>query len=347
MNRRRCILTLILFLAVPAAAREKTDVIVMSNGDRITGEIKGLTNGVLRIDLDYVDGTISVQWLKVARVESRQLFIVQAQDGSVYSGTLKTSPEEARRIEIGQTQGMALIEQARVVRLEETANSFIRRWNGAFNLGLVYSKGNNSIQNTFGSSLEYQRERWSTQIAYNSNLSSSSGSNAATRNQLDLGGYRLFPWKNYFYGGIGSFLQSSVQGIDLQSTLGGGVGRFFKNTNRARISVLAGAAWQNAKYDPTKISIAAQGSGAGLFATDLRFFVFKKTTFYFKAYLAPSFTEKGRTRFNTNATYYLKMFKNLSWNLSFYGNWDTQPPAHLQGSDYGYTVGIGWTFGYR
>ena len=77
MNARAKILIAALLIAAPSAARPKVDVIVMSNGDRITGEIKGLNAGVLRVDLDYVDGSIALQWMKVARIESPQLFIVQ------------------------------------------------------------------------------------------------------------------------------------------------------------------------------------------------------------------------------------------------------------------------------
>jgi hypothetical protein len=348
MNTRATILSAVLLAAAPLAARPKIDTIVMTNGDRITGEIKGLDSGVLRVDLDYVDGTIALQWMKVARVESPQLFIVQTQDGSSHTGTLFTTPGETNKIQVADiVHGAASIEQARIVRMEETANRFLQRLSGEFSLGLIYSKGNNSTQNTLGSELVYRRERWGAAAAFNSNLSSNSGSNTSTRNQLDLTGSRLLPWKNYYYGGIGSFLQSSVQDIHLQTTLGGGIGRYFKNTNRARISVLGGLAWQSANYKQANLAIDTQQTAAGLVATDVRLFVFKKTTLAIRAYVVPSFSENGRVRYNTNASYYLKLFRNLSWNLSFYGNWDTRPPANLSGSDYGYSVGLKWTFGYR
>ena len=81
MNVQAKILIAALLVATPSAARSKVDVIVMSNGDRITGEIKSLNAGVLRVDLDYVDGSIALHWMKVARIESPQLFIVRTQDG--------------------------------------------------------------------------------------------------------------------------------------------------------------------------------------------------------------------------------------------------------------------------
>jgi hypothetical protein len=35
----------------------------------------------------------------------------------------------------------------------------------------------------------------------------------------------------------------------------------------------------------------------------------------------------------------------LSWNISFYGNWDNRPPGNLPGSNYGTSSGLAWTFG--
>ena len=52
-------LGLALLLTTPTLAREKTDVLVMRNGDRMTSEIKGPSAGVLYVSFDYIDGTAS------------------------------------------------------------------------------------------------------------------------------------------------------------------------------------------------------------------------------------------------------------------------------------------------
>ena len=78
------------FVTPPVLRGQQKDVIVMKNGDRITGQIKGLDNGILKVDLDYVDGTIPVDWTKVVRIESSNLFIVRLTDGSLHSGKLIT-----------------------------------------------------------------------------------------------------------------------------------------------------------------------------------------------------------------------------------------------------------------
>src|SRR6478672_7594150 len=91
MSIRVLILNFLLFLAAPLLARDKTDLLIMKNGDRMTCEIKGLNSGVLYVSFDYIDGTASVNWSKVARLESTQLFIVKTEDGSAYTGTLNTA----------------------------------------------------------------------------------------------------------------------------------------------------------------------------------------------------------------------------------------------------------------
>jgi hypothetical protein len=46
-------------------------------------------------------------------------------------------------------------------------------------------------------------------------------------------------------------------------------------------------------------------------------------------------------------SYYIKIISDLKWNISFYGNWDNEPPPGLNGSDYGTSSGLSWTFGLK
>jgi hypothetical protein len=351
MKIRVILFSTVLVFSAHLFARESTDVLVMKNGDHMTCEIKGLDAGVLYVSFDYIDGTSSVQWSKVARLESKQLFIVKTEDGSVYTGSLNTpvtpvgQPVKIQVVEAPEQE--VLLDSPQIVGISETSEKFWRRINGEVNFGIIYSKGNDSTQYSFGSQAEYLRERWSAQVSLDSNLSSSSGANASTRNVLDLKGSHLLPWKNYFYAGLGSFLQSSTQGITLQTTLGGGLGRYLKNTNQSKISLLGGFAWQSGSYQPSIIPIGTQRLVAAAIVADVNLFKFKKTNLSASATLFPVLSEPGRVQFKTNVTYYIKLISNLSWNASFYGNWDNRPPAGFSGSDYGSNSGLSWTFGLK
>jgi hypothetical protein len=351
MNIRTIILISALLVAAPLFARDKTDVLIMKNGDRMTCEVKGLNGGVLYVSFDYIDGTASVQWSKVAQLESNQLFIVQKEDGSVYTGKLNTPETPAGqpvRIQVVETpEKEVVIDRTQIVKLDETSERFWQRFNGEISSGITYSKGNQSTQYNIASETEYVRERWSAGANFSSSLSSSSGTSVSTRNDLQLNAVRLLRWDNYFYAGLGDFLQSSVQGIRLQTTLGGGIGRYLKNTNNATIWVLGGLGWQNTDYKPSIIPQGQQNLAAALLAAQVKLFKFSKTNLALTAILLPAVSQPGRVHFNTNAAYYVKLFNNLKWNVSFYGNWDNQPPANFSGSDYGTSSGLSWTFGNR
>jgi hypothetical protein len=350
MRTNAILLARLVSLAYPAFSRDKTDVILMRNGDRFTCEVKRIEGGVLKADFDYVDGTVSIDWLKVARLESTALFLVQLQDGSMYSGRVIT-PETLGgipvKIEIQSydTKESLMVDKSNVVRLTQTSDSFLRRFSGSLTIGALYSKGNSTTQYNVGSELDYQQTRWGSKARYNSNLSSSTGAETATRNQIDLTAYRLLPWKNYFYGGSGAFLQSSVQGIEAQTNLAMGFGRYLKNTNRVRFTALGGLGWQRTAYLKSIATQQTQDVAVGLISLNLEAFSFKKSRLNVDASVVPALTDPGRLFYRTNLAYYLKLFGKIDWNFSFYGNWDTRPPPHFQGSDYGSSTGLSWTFG--
>ncbi len=351
MKVRAFMLCSTLLLVTPVFARDKTDVIVMKNGDHLTGEVKGLDAGVLYVNMDYILGTSSVQWSKVDHLESEQLFLVKTQDGSVYTGTLATAESAGGRpvqIEVAITpEHKVTLDRPNIVQMDETSEKFWQRFNGSINSGISYSKGNQATQYNWSSDVQYPRERWTAGANYVSSLASSTGASASTRNSLGLNYLRLLRWNNWFYAGLGDFLQSSEQNIRLQTNLGAGIGRYLKNTNHATISVLGGFAWQNTDYHQSEVAQSTQNVGAAMLVTQVKLFRFNKTNLSFTGTVFPALSTPGRVFATANASYYIKIFSNLTWNISFYGNWDNQPPLHFSGSDYGTSSGLGWTFGNR
>jgi len=352
MSFRNLILSfLLLSLPAPLFARDKTDVLVMKNGDYMTCEVKGLDAGVLYVSFDYIDGTTSVDWSKVARLESTQLFVVKTEDGSVYTGALRTAetadsrPVQIRVLETPEHEHT--IERSQIVRMVATSDKFWQRFNGEVSFGTIYSKGNQSTQYNLGANTVYVRERWNAGASIESSLSSNTGASAVTRNSLALTSFRLTPQRNWFYGGLGGLLQSSEQGISLQTELGAGVGRYLKNTNQATIQLLGGMAWQSTAYQQSSVSINKQNTAAALTYANVSFFKFSKTSLNASATVLPALSDPGRVRIDTNAAYYIKIFSDLKWDMSFYGNWDNQPPPGFSGSDYGTSSGLSWTFGLK
>ena len=243
-------------------------------------------------------------------------------------------------------QKKVVLDSALIANVAQTSEKFFQRFTGGVNFGTTYSKGNQSTQYNLSGLVSYPRERWAAQLGFSSNLNRSSGATASTWNQVTPSFQRLLRWNNWFYEGLANFLQSSEQGIQFQTSLGGGIGRYLKNTNRTTISVLGGFAWQNTIYRQSiVVPIGTQNVAAALIGGNVQLYRFNKTNLSLNAVLLPAVSEPGRVFFTTNASYYIKITGNLSWNISFYGNWDNRPPGNLPGSNYGTSSGLAWTFG--
>lgn len=345
MNTRLVLLLFTVLVPGGLFAREKTDVIVMANGDRLTCEIKKLEAGVLYVSLSYVDGTVAIEWAKVARLESHQLFTVNTEGGATYTGTLKTAQvpaDQPRSIQVEDEQrgSEAVVEQSTVVAAGQYGDSMWRRFHGNFGFGLTYNNARATTQYNLDSELTYRLERTTLDLTYDSVLTSVTGTQAITRNQVDLTAERLLRWNNWYYAGAIDFLQSSAQGITASTVAGGGLGRYFKRTNSTRISLTGGFAVQDTQYN-TK---PGQNALAALIAGNIYIFRFKRVDLTVTPVLLPYLTDPGRVRFNLNARYRMQIISNLWWNFSFYGNWDNRPPTGLAGSDYGTSTGISYSF---
>ncbi len=351
MKRKLLPLSFLLLFATPLCARQKSDVLVMRNGDRLTCEVKSLQSDTLAIKLDYASGTVSIQWSKVDHIESKQLFMVKTTDGLVYSGSLSTpnTPgERPTKIDVLEVNSAEVqVNKGDVVHMEQTDLSFWRRFNGQVGMNAIYNKGNQTGQYNLSADAQYPRERWSAGVSYNSSFSSNSGNSPVTRNEGQLTGMRLLRWNNWYYAGLADFLQSSEQGIQLQTTLGGGVGRFLKNTNNTQISLLGGLAWQDINYQQQVQPATNQQVTSALIVGRINLFRFDKTNLEVDAIVLPALSSPGRIHTSLNAAYYVKIWSKFTWNISFYGNWDNQPPPGFASSDYGTSTGITYKFGNR
>jgi putative salt-induced outer membrane protein YdiY len=345
------LLCVLICVACPVAAREKTDVLVMQNGDRLTCEIKSLIADVLYVSLDYALGTVSIEWFKVDHLESNQLFVVKTQSGDVYSGTLsmpKTAGERPVSIEVADPVGSKVeLPITQVTKMDQDFQRFWQRFNGSVGFGAIYNKGNESTQYSLSSDVDYPRERWAASVSYDSTLSSSEGTSPSSRNQIDASAYRLMRWNNWYYKGTANFLQSSEQGIDLQSTFAGGVGRYLKNSNRASITLTAGLAYQRIEYQQRVVAAAPENVTSAWISGQVKLFQFDRTNLVATASVLPALSDPGRVHLNVNTAYYVKIWGKLNFNVSFYGSWDNQPPRSFSGSDYGASVGLNLTFGNR
>jgi hypothetical protein len=336
--------TLALFEA-QLGARPSKDVLILKNGDKWTCEIKKLDHGYLYVGLDYVDGTVQVDWTKIASIQSSQLFVVTDEKGTVFEGPLSISNRSSDGVPfliIQRAESPGKIPKADVTSIRQTETRFWHNLHGAVSSGSTFTKSNNQSQFNTNANMSYITQYWSSTAEFQSTFNGSRSAPSELRRDLNLSTLRLLNNSNYFAVGVADFLRSDEQDLALRSTLGGGFGKLLLNGDRTRFYILGGAVWTREHYTTTTPPYF--NSAEGLIGAKLEYFRFKTTNYYISASAYPSMTDPGRIRFDANTGVKYQIVKDLYLNFNFYLNYDSHPPRATTKGDYGGSSSLGWSF---
>jgi hypothetical protein len=140
--RPLAVAVLSLFLMPSPCAAQKTDTIVLRNGDRFTGEIKSLQFGYLEVSTDSLS-TVMVVWLDVVEVTSTHRFVVEVGSGQQHIGALQ-SPAPGT-LQVGDPQAQPL-DISDVVSIRPGRSKLLARVDGSLELDFTVARANNQKQ---------------------------------------------------------------------------------------------------------------------------------------------------------------------------------------------------------
>src|SRR5262245_40291360 len=119
-------------LSVRAYA-QKTDVVVLNNGDRVTCEIQNLAAGLLTVKTDDM-GTIKIEWDKIRSVTSSRSFEVETSGGALWYGTLAAG-DAGKLVVAGTGANRASLDLVSVFRISTIEKGFWHRLDGSITMG--------------------------------------------------------------------------------------------------------------------------------------------------------------------------------------------------------------------
>jgi hypothetical protein len=339
---------LILFILVPAAiAKRNDDVIVMKNGDRITGEIKRLEDGKLFISASYMSSDISVDWNQVQRLESKDQFNVYLTDGGTYTGVIGNNGEsgdENRTFFIEAGDDDVRMNRADVIIIRPVEDTVWKQLTGSIDYGYNFTGGNNATtQSSLSALLAYRVQKWSMQVDGSSVFNSQSQGATTGRNTFSfLYGRKLSD--RWYAGLLSELLNSQQQDLTLRATAGGGLGRILFRSERTSLSLLSGLLFSRERYSTSAGDQPQANNAEALFNLRYGTFRFKKFDLDATIYAYPSLTDRGRIRMGMQSALYIELYRNFKWKFSVYENFDSRPPVHAPKNDFGTGTSIGWTF---
>lgn len=335
-----CAIAVILMTAVGPVEAARTDIVSLVNGDRVTGEIKELNQGLLRYKTDSMS-TVSVEWVDVLRLVSELTFQVEAKDGEYYYGVF-LEPDEDRALRVGIGEFQIDLKMTEVVAITRIKHGFWRTLDGSLSVGLQATKATEVVQMSLMGDAERRTRKFLSKVNLRVALSSTSEQPTTKNNNLGFA-QDWFLGHRYAVGGSLQFQQNDELGIDFRTLFGLNGTRSLVQAVRQKLTVSAGLSLNRENVTDQKDNSSVEA----MFSVDWSIYKYKspKTNFYFRWYVYPSLTESGRVRSQVDTSLRQELVKDFFLDFTGIYSFDSKPPNEEASSDdYTISAGLGWTF---
>jgi hypothetical protein len=331
---------LLVALAASPALAAKTDVVVLKNGDRLTGEVEQLERGRLSLSTDDM-GTVGIEWDKIASVTAAAPFDVDDLRGHRYMGSLAPGPE-AGQMSISWSKWTTTVEMALLVRMRRLNKSFWRRLDGSLDVGASYTSASSLFKLDLSGTLGVERPGFQVSIDGSSTYTTQPGVDETRRSNLSLTYERRF--RNRWVALVqGQLEQNRELGFDLRSSLAAGGGRYFVQGRQDKL--LGGLGLSVNREVPVEGESATNVEVIALLSYDRFAYDFPKVDVTVNLAGFASLTDGGRYRVDLDAQFKREIVKDFYATLRGYESYDSRPATEgATRNDYGVTFALGWSF---
>ncbi len=224
---------------VIAQEAQELEYVVLSNGDRLHGEIKSLKRGLLRLKTDGDAGTVNIEWDKVQTLSSggRQLEI-ELTEGERFLATIRPSPAQDSVLAVFDADTIAVY-RMEITEMTPIKRSFWARLGGGIEFGFAFTKANKALNYNLVTRLDYRASAFIFSFNWTSFLQTQTDAETTKRNDLNLSVTNLLS-QRWFLTAFGSAEQNQELQLDLRGTLAVGGGRDFIQSNRVTWNALLG-----------------------------------------------------------------------------------------------------------
>lgn len=333
------ILFVLSILSMQTEAHRKTDVVHFYNGDRLTGEIRHLENGLLNFKTDSM-GTIDVEWQDIARLESDYNYDIRLTDGTRLYASIQKS-DVSGELMVTDLAGDHTLQSIEIVELRPIEDQWQERLDVYLSLGYAYTKASGVTQTTFNTEVSYSDENAvntltarQTHSVTNEEVTRSSKANFTRSLWTNKTGRFRSLWASYE--------SNDELGLQHRYASGIGLGNVFLDTHRMRWTGTAGV--QVLTEQENMAGSEDQALEASLIS-DFKMWQLNspKLDLSLTVRLYPNLTDFDRLRGDTDLRLSWEIYKDLYWDITAYGTFDNNSETDNT-SDYGITTGLGWKY---
>lgn len=336
---RIALTTFLLFFSTVAMA-EKTDIVYLHNGDRLTGEVKSLFRGKLEFSTDHM-GTVYIEWDDIEEIVSSTGQSVELVNGQRFYGPLNKS-DNTDVLLVNTEQGTVGVQTIDVVGMYPVEAGFWQRLDISASFGFSWDKGSSVGKYNIGVDAEYRDPRFITQAGFSTEVTTQEGQDDTTRANLNAN-HRVFKPNKRFTVYFGNIETNDELGIDLRTLVGAGYGWVPIRSNRNWFSIAGGL---DINHEiPVDGKEETNLEAVGMLTYEYYKYSNPERKFSTSLVVFPSITDFGRWRADFNTDFRLEFVDDLFWLLEFYASYDSEPISiEASNIDYGVTSSLSYKF---
>jgi putative salt-induced outer membrane protein YdiY len=337
-----------LFIAVtviillPAAVfAAKTDVVLLINGNTITGEIKSLEFGALRYSTDSM-GTVSIDWEDIVSITTKQTLQVEDSNGRRYFGTLD-SANDRFEIKVISQDGEMDLHTSQIVRMVpiDAEESFWERLDGSFALGFDSEKSSDVTTLRTTADLAYRTRQYL--VGLQATVNNTTQAEDETRNRTNIrGNYQRFRANRWFTDWFTGWERHDELGIQSRVSAGAALGRYLVQTNRNQLSLTGGFNVTHTAFtgdDPS----SEKGEGR-IQVRYLHRNIDPEANITFTTNIFPLLEDLSEYRAESELIFRREFVEDLFFDITLSHSYTTTPPTDANKTDYTLTTSIGYSW---
>jgi len=331
----------LLGLLPSGALAAKTDVVILINGNAVTGEVKSLEFGSLSYSTDSM-GTVSIDWEDIVSVTSQQDLQIELADGTRYFGKMFPA-DDSHFVRVVTASKELVVESSRIVRITpiETSQRFLERLDGSFSFGIQTQKSSEVTTSNLSADVSYRTRTYLVGTRLNSSVTDQPSEPTKARQSSSFN-YQRFRSNRWFTDWFTGWEKNDELGIGARVSAGGALGRYITQTNKSQFSLSAGV--QGARTSYIGVDESTTEAEGKIEIRYLRRNLAPETSFRFTTTIYPLLEDFSQYRAESDLSLRREIFDDLFLEVGVGYSYISTPPTDAEKSDYTATTSLGYSF---
>lgn len=325
-----------------SAVSVHADVVLLANGDRVSGVIEKLDKEKLSFKTEFA-GTIQIEWKKVVQLESDKEYEVEADSGRKVRGKLGFA-QNGVIVQTASARVPLMLVSVRAVTPPPQSESALAPLHGNVNVGYNFARGNNNVSNSAAAvNARYRTEDYQVTLDAQSLFNSETNQPPSNRYYGSLRYDRYLNPRSFWFA-LGGLEHDEKSSLDLRTNLGGGLGWKLLHDSRHEANLLSGVTYVNEQYQDPAPTSPNGSSGEALMGIDMRSALLGGIVATNKVAVTPNLVQLGRYRMSFETGVRLPLMTRYIWSFQLFDRYDSRPPVEAKRNDYGAISSFGVTF---